>query len=44
MGAKDEEIISDKATGADFDREGYNKLKGILDLGHGDTFCYKRTG
>lgn len=41
MGAKDDEIISDKTTGANFDREGYNKLKGVLGLRHGDTLVIK---
>ncbi len=41
MGAKDDEIISDKSTGADFDREGYNKLKGVLGLRRGDTLVIK---
>ena len=41
MGAKDGQIITDKQSGKNFDREGYNALKGILGLRKGDTLVVK---
>lgn len=41
LGARDDEIITDKASGVDFEREGYNKLKGVLGLRRGETLVIK---
>lgn len=41
LGAKDEQIICDKASGKDFEREGYQALKGVMGLRAGDTLIIK---
>ena len=41
LGARDEEIVTDKSTGKNFEREGYQALKGQLGLRSGDTLIVK---
>lgn len=41
LGATDEQIVTDKQSGKDFNREGYNALKGVLGLRKGDTLVVK---
>jgi len=41
LGAKDDEIVTDAKSGKDFEREGYNALKGVLGLRKGDTLVIK---
>jgi len=41
LGAKDEEIITDKESGKDFAREGYMSLKSAMGLRRGDTLVVK---
>lgn len=41
LGAKDEQIITDKQSGKDFNRDGYNALKGAMGLRKGDTLVVK---
>lgn len=41
LGATDEQIITDKKSGKDFDREGYQALKGAMGLRRGDTLVVK---
>lgn len=41
LGATDEQIVTDKQSGKDFNREGYNALKGVLGLRRGDTLVVK---
>lgn len=41
IGAEDENIVTDKSTGKNFDRKGYQALKGQLGLRAGDTLVIK---
>lgn len=41
MGATDEQIITDKKSGKDFNREGYQSLKSAMGLRSGDTLVIK---
>ena len=41
MGATDEQIITDKKSGKDFNREGYLSLKSAMGLRSGDTLVIK---
>lgn len=41
LGATDEQIITDEKSGKNFDREGYQALKGIMGLRSGDTLIIK---
>lgn len=41
LGATDEQIITDKKSGKDFDREGYMSLKSAMGLRQGDTLVVK---
>ena len=41
LGATDEQIITDKKSGKDFDREGYKSLKSAMGLRKGDTLVVK---
>ena len=41
MGASDEQIITDKKSGKDFDRENYQALKSVMGLRRGDTLIVK---
>lgn len=41
MGATDEQIICDKKSGKDFNREGYQSLKSAMGLRSGDTLVIK---
>lgn len=41
LGAKDDEIITDKESGKNFEREGYQALKSVMGLRRGDTLVVK---